>query len=732
MKSILRSTTILAAGLISSGIAFAQTSSGGLEEITVTAQRREESLQTVPVAVTAISPEALQNRQITDSQDLQRLVPSLKMTNNVTTPNNLSPSLRGSTIQDASLATAEGPFGLYVDDVYIARLNGNNAQLADVERVEVLRGPQGTLYGRNTLAGAIKFISKTPGTDPWLSVSGGYGNWNQYRASMTTGGPLGDKWAGSIAAQANGKGGEFTNRATGKDVGKENNYAVRGKLRYMGTENFDAIATVSYMKSTNDSLQQVPATPRPISAAGQFTNDSLVPAFGFYTINRPDVTARTPSFISPQPNARNEQLLASLTMSYDFGGATLKSISAYVNTKDYFTTDFGGVGAIMSAIGTNSDEYTQELQLQGKAADDRLDYLFGAYYLHENSGQDFGWQFFTPTSTSNEKSQTNSISFFGQASYKITDALNATAGLRWLHDSKRFKLFTLRLPSSLVPGSGGRVSLANTYSAATPKFGLDYTVPTSGSIDSMMLYVSAARGFKSGGYNGIVIFDINEGALPYRPETNWSYEAGIKTDLFNKRVRVNAAYFVNRINDVVFNTTVILPGGGAVFPNLNSADQTIKGLELETTFVPVDNLTLFANAAFESGKYRRIVPGSGAATAAATFGSAKPPQVPSYTFTLGVDYGIPITLGNKDAKINIGGDWYRTGKYFVSVSNDFIINPYSRVDAYVALTLESKWEARLSVKNLQDKHTFNSGSLGLGGFIIQPPREVMGTLTYRM
>ena len=730
MKSVLRSTTILAAGLMSSGIAFAQT--GGLEEVVVTAQRREESLQAVPVAVTAISPEVLQNRQITDSQDLQRLVPSLKMTNNVTTPNNLSPSLRGSTIQDASLATAEGPFGLYVDDVYIARLNGNNAQLADVERVEVLRGPQGTLYGRNTLAGAIKFISKTPGTTPWLSVSGGYGDWRQYRASVTAGGPIGDQWAGSFAAQANGKGGQFTNLANGKKVGQEDNYALRGKLRYMGTDNFDAIFTASYMKSTNDSLQQVPATPRPISAAGQFTNDSLVPTFGFYTINRPDVAARSPSLISPQPNSRDAQLLTSLTMSYDFGGATLKSISAFVNTKDFFTTDFGGVGAIMTAIDTNSDEFTQELQLQGTAADDRLDYLLGAYYLHENSEQNFGWQFITPTSTSNEKSQTNSISFFGQASYKITDALKATAGIRWVHDAKRFKLFTTRLPSSIVPGSGGRVALRNSYSAATPKFGLDYTIPASGSIDSMMIYASAARGFKSGGYNGIVIFDINEGTLPYRPETNWSYEAGIKTDLFNKRVRINAAYFMNRINDVVFNTTVILPGGGAVFPNLNSADQTIKGLELETTFVPVDDLTLFANAAFESGKYRRIVPGSGAATAAATFGSAKPPQVPSYTFTLGFDWGIPIGLGNKDAKIHIGGDWYRTGKYFVSVSNDYIINPYSRIDAYVALNLDSKWEARLSVKNLEDKHTYNSGSLGLGGFIIQPPREIMGTITFKM
>jgi iron complex outermembrane receptor protein len=730
MKSALRSSTILTAVLLSVP-ALAQTT-GGLEEIVVTAQRREESLQTVPVAVTAISSEALHQHQITDSQDLQRFVPSLKMTNNVTTPNNLSPSLRGSTIQDASLATAEGPFGIYVDDVYISRLNGNNAQLADVERVEVLRGPQGTLYGRNTLAGAIKFVSKNPGRDPWLNFSAGYGNWNQYRVSFSGGAPINENWSASLAAQGNGKGGEFKNLATGKDVGSEDNVAVRGKLRYTSNDGFDAIATVSYTKSTNDSLQQVPATPGSRLPTGQFTSDSLVPTYGFYTINRADVAARSPAFVSAQPNARDEQLLASLTMTYDLGGATLKSITAFVNTKDYFTTDFGGVGAIMSGIDTHSDEFTQELQIQGKAADDRLDYLAGVYYLHENAKQDFGWQFITPTSVSDEKSRTNSISVFGQASYKITDAFKATAGVRYVHDSKYFNFYITHLPTSIVPGNSGHVLLRNGYSAATPKFGLDYTIPTSGAIDSMLIYASAARGFKSGGYNGIAIFDVNEGALPYAPETNWSYEGGIKTDMFNKRLRVNAAYFVNMINNVVFNTTVNLPGGGSVFPNLNSANQTVQGLELETAVVPVDNLTIFGNAAFESGHYRKILAGSGAATAAALYGSATPPQVPKYSFTVGFDYGIDVPLGGKDGRINIGMDWYRTGKYFVSVANDFIISPYSRVDGYVALTIDSKWEARLAVKNLQDKHTFNSGSLSLGGFIIQPPREVMGTISYKM
>ena len=148
-----------------SAVAQNENSSSTLEEIVVTAERREASLQTVPVPVTAITAEALANKQVTEAKDLARYAPSLKMFNNITTPTNLSPSLRGSLQQDASLVVAESPCGIYVDDVYIARLNGNNITLADIDRVEVLRGPQGTLYGRNTLAGAIKFMSRAPDAD---------------------------------------------------------------------------------------------------------------------------------------------------------------------------------------------------------------------------------------------------------------------------------------------------------------------------------------------------------------------------------------------------------------------------------------------------------------------------------------------------------------------------------------------------------------------------------------
>jgi iron complex outermembrane receptor protein len=181
---------------------------GGLEEVVVTAERREASLQSVPIAVSAITTERLEKLQITEARDLQRYVPSLKMSNNITSPTNLSPSLRGSLQQDASLVVAESPFGIYVDDVYIGRLNGNNVTLADIERVEVLRGPQGTLYGRNTLAGALKFMTRVPGDESWLNAKVGGGNYSQYLASVSLGGPIAGNWSGSFAGQINNKDGQ--------------------------------------------------------------------------------------------------------------------------------------------------------------------------------------------------------------------------------------------------------------------------------------------------------------------------------------------------------------------------------------------------------------------------------------------------------------------------------------------------------------------------------------------
>jgi len=746
-RSLIVSTAVLsglAATTLTGPAAFAQSGqlSAALEEIVVTAERREASLQTVPVAVSALSRESLENRQVQQAADLERYVPSLKMRNNITQPTNLSPSLRGSTQQDASLVVAESPFGIYVDDVYLGRMNGNNVQLADIERVEVLRGPQGTLYGRNTLAGAIKFITRTPegGGESWLNAEVGYGRYDRYLASVSAGGGVSDNVGMSIALQANGRHGFWNNIGTGEDIGDEENIAGRLKLHMTPSERFSATASISYTESDNDALQLVNATTPNVPGNQRYSSSDLVPSFGsFYTINRA-LTARAPAPIEDETRGETKQLIASLTLSYGLNdNTTIKSITGYVNTDDFFNTDFSGVGAIMAGTTAEADQFTQELQIQGTALDDRLNYIAGLFYMDESADQTFGWQFFTPTSISVIDAETESISAFGQADFALTDDFKVTAGIRYTEDKKDFDMTIDVLPTSIVPaGPQAPVSLTNKYTEWTPKFGIDYSVPTTGgAIDSMLLYASMARGFKSGGYNGIAIFNLNDARSAYGPEKNWTYEGGLKTDLADNRLRINAAYFYNRISDLTLNATVVDPVSAATsFPVQNAGDATIRGLEAEVVAVPAEGLNLYANMAFMSGKFRNVDPTSAPASAPVDFSlspdDVKPPQVPDYTFTVGFDYGVDFALGNRDARFSLGADWYRTDDFVTAATNDFILDGYDRVNAFVALGLDNQWEIRLAMKNLTDEETISTGSRALGGFLALPPREYFLSLKYSM
>ena len=479
MTTITRTVMVLAglAGTLLITPAFAQSSDSALEEIIVTAERREENLQEVPIAVTAMSRLQLEDLQVTEARDLQRYVPSLNMFNNITTPTNLSLSMRGGLQQDASLVTAESPIGIYVDDIYVARLNGNNVTLSDIERVEVLRGPQGTLYGRNTGFGAIKFVSRTPGEDAWFDATVGGGNWDQLLFSASVGGPLGDSWAGSLSGRYYEKADQFHNAAENVDTGSEENLSMRGKLRYMG-ENFDAVLSVSYSDSETDSLQLPHMTTPGVPSDQQFTTEDLVPTNGDYTTN----TAWGPQVPPPfgdKPHGETEQTIVGLTLTWDFSDTlTFKSITGYVTMEDFFQTDFNGNTAdpsqaflaggfaVQAASIAESDQITQEFQLLGTAMDDRLSYLVGAYYLNEQAEQPFGWSIAlvpTPTGTimgpvseSFIDTEVDAWAVFGDVSFNFTDNLRGTAGVRYSDDDKGSPHQFPILPGPVPAGSDFR------------------------------------------------------------------------------------------------------------------------------------------------------------------------------------------------------------------------------------------------------------------------------------
>jgi iron complex outermembrane recepter protein len=718
---------VVAAAAPLAAVAQGSEPTGGLDEVIVTAERREGSLQEVPIAVSAISTETLEKLQVTEARNLERYVPSLRMSNNVTSPTNLSPSLRGSLQQDASLVVAESPFGIYVDDVYIGRLNGNNVTLADIERVEVLRGPQGTLYGRNTLAGAIKFVTRDPSEQSWLRVIGGGGNYGQYVGSLSLGGPINDVWAASFAGQITNKDGQYVNRLTGRERGKEESAAARVRVAFTPNDAFKATFIASYSDSENDAVQLLPGTtPADPMGLRQFTSDEVLLTFGNETVSTPD-RVYPPGLISNQPRGDTEQAIVSLNMSWDFGAATLRSITGYVKTDDYFSTDFGGSGFLLGASTPRAEQWSQELQISGQAFGEKMNYLAGIYLFDEKGDQDFGW-FFAPlggVSTSQIDAQTDSFSVFGQFDYALTDALKLTVGGRWVKDEKDFQLdFQYRF----APIPAERVIRSAEFTEFTPKVGLDWKIDA-GWADSALLYGSVARGFKSGGFNGINIFNAAIARTVYDPESNYTYEIGTKLDLLDRTLRINGALFYADVSDIVMNSTEVV-NGQVSFPVDNQADADIMGLELETTWVPSDNLTMFANLALLNGDYKNIRPGSAADQAPGLYGvEATPPQLPDYTLSLGFDYGIDVAFAG-GSRVVFGADAYRTDDYVTSATNDAVVKAYTRLNAFVGMDIGDEWLLRLQAKNLADDREVFVAARALGGYLVLPPREVMFTVTY--
>ena len=286
-------------------------------------------------------------------------------------------------------------------------LNGNNVTLSDIERVEVLRGPQGTLYGRNTGYGAVKFVSRTPDDEFWLDAGAGVGNYDQAMVRGSVGGPLMiDTLSGSLAGQFRTKDGQYRNIAEDRDVGLIESYAVRGKLRYTGSDVFDALFSVSYSKAENDSIQLVQGVTPNVGDDSTFTTDDLVFPNGEFTTNSPWNTRLGPEPIANKPTGETEQTIVGLTLTFDINDdMQFKSITGFVGLEDFFSTDFSGNSAnpfsFVGAADIESDQWTQEFQLLGTAFDDQDELpIFGFFYLTEDAQQAFGWNFAGPLSQS--------------------------------------------------------------------------------------------------------------------------------------------------------------------------------------------------------------------------------------------------------------------------------------------------------------------------------------------
>ena len=631
--------------------AAASTEAEGIGDIVVTARRVEENLQTTPVAVTAIGERALVEAQVEDVSDLQRTAPGLVISKGTAGTSGFAlVSIRGQGNLQPILAN-DPAVATYIDGVYIARPSTGLTDLQDIQRVEVLRGPQGTLFGRNTTGGAVNIISNDPTDQFEGEVKAELGNYDYRGLSATLNVPLGDNLAARATYSYRERDGFGESIPLNRDIGNIDSHFVRGKIKYDG-EGFDITLSGDYnrqkdtgqniqLAAVNGNLPTFAAFP-PAFLAGLRSGIVTRQTFrdNFATGTRPAAgTAVLPADVQalyddPPFNELEVYGFAAL-INVELGDFNLKSISAYRHNENQGLndTDAAPVPLLATFSGSNSRYYSQEFQISGDITD-ALSFIAGGYYGNEKGTEYSRSQLFGGRLRDSTADLTNkTVGLFAQAYYDISDTVRAVGGFRYTWDSRDSFLHNaqvLGLPfNAPVPGTptgiNCTVTMPDTPPTATEctqtqKADFSYPAWTAGidwqASDEVFVYAKTSGAAKAGGWN------LRAGGLPsFRPEKVKDVELGLKADLFDRRVRFNTALFHTwkSNNQAIVNSFV--PGIGVTQFIQNNGKARIYGIENELTVQPYRGLQIAANLSLQDGEYEsgtfsetQVIAGSGCPT----------------------------------------------------------------------------------------------------------------------
>ena len=589
-------------------------------ELIVTAQRREQSLQKVPVAVTSLSGDYLAGRQIQSIEKLSSLAPGLSVSKGATDSATTVISIRGSATTNQGILF-EPAVGLYVDNVYVGKSYGSVFDIPDLERVEVLRGPQGTLYGRNTLAGAINLITRKPSAEPRFEAEGSYGNldYHQFKALVNL--PLSDTLFVKIDGQLRERDGftRYTKDPNGlfptvvdKDGGDNLDREVADlQLRWTPSTAITVDYGLSYSK-----VDEHPSTTLVGYDAGGILDPASptyigVPAFLY--INDPD---HRPDTLAVNNQQRQQVTVwgQNLTVAADIGGVTWKSITAYrklrfVESAPDKDADGSPVDIVGGGFDTRYHAFSQEIQASGKAFDDRLHYVVGGFYFNDSGSSLNPQNYFFKSSAFDTRlgGQTRSFAAYGQADFALTPTLTLTGGLRYTHEFKRVQRFyqILALPGFPAPLPFTTIDIDRddnvhkSFSNVSPTAIIAWQATP-----AVNLYAKVAKGYRSGGFNGEAA-DALSVSTPYGAETNTAYEAGLKSQLFDRRVQLNVAAYYNRQSNKQLSVFTASSTAASIIQNAGKSH--VSGIEVELLAKPVRTVTLSGSFGLLSQKYDRYV-----------------------------------------------------------------------------------------------------------------------------
>jgi len=714
---------------------------GVLEEVIVTAQKRSESLQDVPVAVNAFSAETIQEAGINNANDLAIMTPSLNANVN-TSPFTTRLTIRGIGTAQSDPAL-EPSVGLFVDGVFMSRSGLGTSDLTDIERIEVLQGPQGTLYGKNANAGAISIITKRPNLEEFEGyVEASVGDYSMGKLTAAATGPLGDTVAYRLSGNMHKRDGYYDNGGAGiDDQNDADDWNLQGKLLWEPTERLSMLLSAAHVdrdttccgadSTQGDAVQQ------------ELINQGFSP-----DKNDPyDYKVAT----SYQDAFTMESDVASLHIDYEMDGASITSITAW-NDYDYTTsydTDRSQLDVlIVHDEHSKGDSFSQELRLDTSLGDN-LDYMLGAFYYeqttHRGDGSPvvlFGKDFITiadqqdlpfPFPTIGLVAQpgdyvayknswdNETLALFGQATWHIGERWHVTGGLRWTDEERKADLFSEGFSTAPLAGTFKFVDTISTpIDASLDRSGdnVDWLARLAYDVgDNSMVYASASTGTKSGNFNGV---NGTPEEREFDDEDTTSYELGVKSTLLDSTLRINAAAFYTEVDDYQFQA--LAPAGIGTLVS-NDGEVEVSGVDIQVDAVPLPNLTLTAGLLYMN-KYE------------VTDGVNKGRELPwtaDYSGNLGATLVFPLA----DGAIYLRGDYIYMDDHAIRIADsleEWDIDDRELLNLKVGWRNDN-WNISVWGKNLTDDEyaAQTSASFLLTGavqYFLAPPRTYGATLRY--
>lgn len=747
-----------------------------IEEIIVTARRREESLQETPISVTALSGTDLTDRMANNLSDVGNFVPNLDFSIGTQSSRSSIASsvfIRGIGQSDFIITTDPG-VGIYIDGVYHARTTGGVLDLLDIERVEVLRGPQGTLFGKNTIGGALNVVSAKPNDELHGTGELTFGRFDRINFRGDVNVPISEDLYGRFSVSAKHSDGfgrrlDFASGAETDETGEDDKLSSRARFRWVATESLEANLSIDYSRTREPQLPNDIVAVNPAGGLLALWNGLIGFPSGtpytqaFLTNSRDDNFATGPS------RAELDLWGVNLTLDWDLGPYRLKSITAYRDMQALFSND--GDGSPLRVLGSDlvdldQDQISQEIHLSGSSFDERLDWLVGFYYFGESAfeitnayvlpglfqvlealpapvvplgpyacpqpagsplpclggaGNPLNIPLDLDFGGTNNVEITN-YSVFAHGTYALTDRLSLTAGARVIHEEKTHNIVYQRVNSGFFIAPPGTME-EESWTEVTPKAGIEFK-PN----DDILLYLSASRGFRSGGFNGRPFFP--EVIETFDPEFVLSYEAGLKSSWFDRRLVLNASAFFNDYTDVQLTLNRATADGNVGVFTENGGEAEMKGFELELHARPFEGFDLMAGIGYIDAEFTEVDP-TASITAAQEF-----QKTPEWDLNLSAQYTMPV---NPFGRVSLRGDYSYRSEYF----NDSINSVHLRQDgvglinARIAFEDNSEtWQLAVFGTNLTDERYIYAG---IGGFaaigfveaLYSRPREWGVSLTYR-